>query len=67
MGSMSRDDEVSFGADVRTRRYTGCDFGVGIDRATELDVGFWQISVKVAGKGAKIGVIGGNSKIGQSL
>jgi hypothetical protein len=67
MGSMSRDDEVSFGADVTTRRCTGCDFGVGIDGATELDVGFWQISVKLAGRAVKIGIRGGNSKIRKSL
>lgn len=32
-----------------------------------LDVTFWQISVKVAGKRAKIGVSGGNSKITKPL
>jgi hypothetical protein len=64
---MSHADEVPFGADLTTRRCTGCDFGVDIDRATELDVGFWQISVKVAGRAVKIGVRGGNSKIRKSL
>ena len=34
---------------------------------TTLDITFWQISVKVAGKGAKIGVRGGKSKIRKSL
>ena len=50
-----------------TLQLGGCDFGIDIDGATELAVGFWQISVKLAGRAVKIGVRGGKSKIRKSL